>query len=101
MKLRESRRSLFGPNLFSDPDWEIMLRVFAAELDGSSVRTADLIAGINSVPTSTLLRFVRVLEDDGRIFRAERDGQEELHLTEDSALAMHAMFEILPGERLL
>jgi hypothetical protein len=101
MKLRESRRALFGPRLFIDPDWEIMLRLFAAELDGSSTRTADLLSSITTVPTSTLLRFLRVLEDDARVIRTESNGDEVLQLTVDSLLAMHAMFEILPGERLL
>jgi hypothetical protein len=101
MKLRECRNRLFGINLFSDPAWEIMLRLFAAHLQGSSMRTVDLVGVISSVPTSSLLRFLSALEHDRRIFWIKGDQDGVVQLTLDSLAAMHALFEIVPGERLL
>lgn len=99
--LRDARASLFGPTLFSDPPWEILLTLFAAELEGGTVRSADLFGCINSVPSSTLFRWLDSLYAKDWIAREECDGHEVVRLSLQGSAAMHALFEIVPGEQLL
>jgi hypothetical protein len=97
LKFRDARDKLFRTALFNDPAWELLLRLFAAELDGRTVRSADVLGLVPAIPSSTLLRWINVLEKDGLIVRNQREGQEVVRITMDGLGSMHALFEVLPS----
>ncbi|HET9510991.1 MAG TPA: JAB domain-containing protein [Sphingomonas sp.] len=65
---RRQRDALFPKGTFCDPAWDILLEVFANELNGAktSVKSACLAA---EVPVSTALRWVRRLHREGVLTR--------------------------------
>lgn len=71
--------------LFGEPAWDILLDLFIAELEGKSLSVTAACLGA-SVPTSTGLRWLAILEDQ-RLIRRENDPRDArrvfLHLTED------------------
>jgi hypothetical protein len=64
MVMRRRRSAVFGEGLFSDPAWDILLELFAAELGGRSVGLADL---THVAPRSTLARWLTALEERGLV----------------------------------
>ena len=60
LQVRRKRAELFGAGLFSDPAWDILLELFAAELGKRKIGLADL-API--APRSTLARWLAKLEE--------------------------------------
>lgn len=71
--------------LFGEPAWDILLDLFIAELEGKSLSVTAACLGA-AVPTSTGLRWLAILEDQGLV-RRENDPRDArrvfLHLTED------------------
>ena len=64
MEMRRRRSAVFGEGLFSDPAWDILLELFAAELDGRSLGLSDL---AHIAPRSTLARWLTALEERGLV----------------------------------
>ncbi len=65
---RRQRTTYLGTGLFADPAWDILLDLFVAEGRGTKISvTSACIASM--VPTSTALRWVRLLETSGLITR--------------------------------
>ena len=62
MEMRRRRSTVFGEGLFSDPAWDILLELFAAELDGRRLGLTDL---AHIAPRSTLARWLTALEERG------------------------------------
>jgi hypothetical protein len=60
IEMRRRRSAVFGEGLFSDPAWDILLELFAAELGGRSLGLADL---AHIAPRSTLARWLSALEE--------------------------------------
>ncbi|HET6536469.1 MAG TPA: hypothetical protein VFG41_09835 [Sphingomicrobium sp.] len=50
---RRARRAVFGADLFSDPAWDILLELYAAQLEGRSILLADLAIAIDIPPCLT------------------------------------------------
>jgi DNA-binding MarR family transcriptional regulator len=69
LRVRRARSEIFGPELFSDPAWDILLQLFEAGLRGRKLRLTDVAA---DVPPSTLARWAAALEERGLI-RCESD----------------------------
>ena len=69
IKARGRRGKFFKASLFSDPAWDILLELFAAELEGRkvSITTVGLTAHI---PPTTALRWIGALEQEGLLRRA-------------------------------
>lgn len=71
--------------LFGEPAWDFLLDLFIAELEGKPLSVTAACIGA-AVPTSTGLRWLAILEDQGLI-RRENDPRDArrvfLHLTED------------------
>ncbi len=57
---RRLRTAAFGPGLFSDPAWDIVLTLYRGQLRGEGVRSTEL-ADSASVTLSTIARWVEVL----------------------------------------
>jgi DNA-binding MarR family transcriptional regulator len=70
LNVRAKRRRLLNPSLFSEPAWDILLELFAAEGEGRrlSVSSVGLIADI---PVTTALRWINVLEKEALVTRED------------------------------
>lgn len=69
---RRMRDRVFGdPELFGEPAWDILLDLADAEAAGERLQVTSVCIG-SCVPTSTALRWVKVLEDRGLV-RREHD----------------------------
>lgn len=88
VKARRERSHVFGEGLFSDPAWDILLKLFADELANRKSSLADL-SGI--APESTLARWVVALQDRGLV-ECEADplqsGQFWVQLSRDCSAKM-------------
>lgn len=63
---RGLRTAAFGPGLFLDPAWDIVLTLYRGELRGESVSTAEL-AKTASVAPGTIARWIDVLAREGLV----------------------------------
>lgn len=68
MKARRARDIYFDGGLFSDPAWDMLLALFAADLAQQRVTISPLCEAAG-VPATTALRWIRVLEHHGLIER--------------------------------
>lgn len=95
---RKRRRGLFPDGLFSDPAWEILLELYAVHLD--QLRTSiTSVCAASSVPTTTALRWVAKLEQDGIVVRVDDplDARRSwIALTPGGLERMRTYFETLP-----
>ena len=67
---RKSRSRLFDPELFADPAWDILLDLFACNLEQRRVSISGLCAA-SGVPMTTTLRWIGTLEQHGLIARRD------------------------------
>jgi DNA-binding MarR family transcriptional regulator len=68
LQARLDRNACFPLELFSDPAWDMLLDLYAAELGQIRVSVTSLCIASNS-STSTALRWISVLEREGLIER--------------------------------
>lgn len=67
---RRLREEAVGSKLFSDPAWDMMLDLYAAHLDRKRVSVSSLCIA-SAVPSSTALRWIGLLADQGLVERVE------------------------------
>ena len=67
-RLRASRDRIFGKGLFGEPAWDILLDLYAAQLRSrqESVASVCVAAG---VPSSTAVRWIKILLNEGLVLR--------------------------------
>ena len=63
---RRSRTAVFGPGLFFDPAWDIVLTLYRGQLRGEGVLSSEL-ADSASVTLSTIARWVEELARQGLV----------------------------------
>ena len=68
IRARRLRDQHFGSGLFEDPAWDILLDLFAADLEGSQVSVSSLCIAASVAPT-TALRWIARLTDSGLLER--------------------------------
>jgi DNA-binding MarR family transcriptional regulator len=68
LQARLERNSFFPGELFSDPAWDMLLDLYAAELSQVRVSVTSLCIASNA-PTSTALRWISTLERENLIER--------------------------------
>jgi hypothetical protein len=68
LKGRRTREAIFGGDLFADPAWDILLEAYAARLSQRRTSVSDLCTAA-AVPSSTALRWISKLEQDGWLER--------------------------------
>lgn len=95
IEARAARSRFFKASLFSDPAWDILLELFAAEQEGRrvSISAAGLTAGI---PLTTALRWINALEREDLVERAAdpTDARRTfLKLTENGRRSMTLYFQ--------
>ena len=69
IRARRLRDRFFGTGLFEDPAWDMLLDLFAAELEGARVSVSSLCIAAAVAPT-TALRWIGRLTDAGLLERA-------------------------------
>jgi hypothetical protein len=69
IRQRQRRVAAFGADLFADPVWDMMLDLLAARLEGRPVSTSSLCIAAG-VPSTTALRWIRLLTERGLFVRA-------------------------------
>jgi DNA-binding MarR family transcriptional regulator len=92
---RKARASFFDARLFSDPAWDIILEIYASDLEHlrKSISHVSAAAG---VPATTALRWIKTLEESGIVARESDplDGRRIwLTLTPRGTTAMHAYLD--------
>jgi DNA-binding MarR family transcriptional regulator len=92
---REARAKFMPENWFSDPAWDILLRLYQAYLDGLEQTVGDLGSFASTAPATTN-RWLEVLAGRGWIYRRRctRDQRRVfVSLSESGAAQMHRYFE--------
>lgn len=69
IKARRLRERFFGPDLFADPAWDMLLDLAAARMEGRPVSVSSLCIAA-AVPTTTALRWIKTMIDRGLFVRA-------------------------------
>jgi DNA-binding MarR family transcriptional regulator len=86
-KSRRKRELIFGSNdLLGEPAWDMIVDLFIASEEGNRVSVTSLCVA-SAVPTTTALRWISILENEGIIFRVadETDARRFfLFLSEDA-----------------
>ncbi|HSR00762.1 MAG TPA: winged helix DNA-binding protein [Sphingomicrobium sp.] len=96
IEARARRQKFFKASLFSDPAWDILLDLFAAEAEGRRVAISSAGLAAN-VPLTTAIRWINALQEEGLVSRENDplDGRRSfLTLTEQGLRSMHDYFGI-------
>lgn len=95
IRMRALREQHFGPGLFADPVWDILLELAASRLEGRPVPISALSAAV-AIPATTVLRWVSILVDRNLVERAPDPGDRRrvfVRLSEEGARRMDAFAE--------
>ena len=94
IRARANRAKCFRGDLFADPAWDMLLELYTAELGAKQISVSSLCIAA-SVPTTTALRWINVLEREGLISRRSdpKDGRRTfVHLSPAGVAGMDAFF---------
>ena len=94
IKLRRLRDQHFPPDLFADPAWDILLDLYAANLEGKSVSVSSLCIAA-AVPPTTALRWITTMTEHGALVRKQDPNDARrvfIGLSEDSEQRLTAYF---------
>lgn len=95
IRRRQARAQFFEDELFADPAWDMLLDLTAARAEHRRVSVTSLCIA-SGVPTTTALRWIKVLEQADLVSRVEDDTDRRrvfITLTERGAEAMASYFE--------
>lgn len=94
---RRMRAQYFPADLFADPAWDMLLDLYAAQLEREPVSVSSLCIAAG-VPTTTALRWIKMMTDAGLFVRKDdpRDGRRILiGLSDDAGAALARYFDAL------
>lgn len=91
---RRDRKELFKFDQFADPAWDILLDLASARLSNKTVPVLSACAAAG-VPTSTALRWIRVLVEEGLVRRWSDPSDRRRDLVEIQDHAMNAMRQFI------
>jgi DNA-binding MarR family transcriptional regulator len=76
LRQRRAREAAFPAGTFSDPAWDILLDLYASDLEGRRVSVSSACFAA-AVPPTTALRWIRKLVEDGALTRVQdpKDGR--------------------------
>jgi hypothetical protein len=97
IRARRLREQIFDAGLFADPAWDMLLDLFAAELEEKQISVSSLCVAA-AVPSTTALRWIGILEKGGLVERraAPEDRRKSyLFLTEVAWAGMSQYFQKL------
>jgi Mn-dependent DtxR family transcriptional regulator len=89
IKSRADRQKFFRSSLFSDPAWDMLLRLYSAAIE-EQVVSAESLAEAANVHSSTAVRWIMALERAGLI--EKREGG-VIALSKDGWFSMESYFE--------
>lgn len=92
IRARRLRDQYLGGELFADPAWDIMLDLYAAQLEKQRVAVSSLCIAA-AVPATTGLRWIKTLTDSGLLVRSAdpQDGRRVyIELAPETAAALEA-----------
>ncbi|MEN9924708.1 MAG: hypothetical protein RL268_834 [Pseudomonadota bacterium] len=101
IRCRQTRLRFFDQDLFADPAWDMLLDLTAARAEHLRVSVTSLCIA-SGVPTTTALRWIKLLEQAGLVKRIEDDTDRRrafVTLTERGADAMARFFEEVERHR--
>ena len=97
-RARTKRNECFNPRLFGDPAWDMLIDLYASELEQRRTSVTDLTVA-SGVPATTALRWIAALQRDGLVKRHNDplDGRRIfVSLTEKGISGMRRFFDQLP-----
>lgn len=98
IKLRRKRDQFFGPDLFADPAWDILLELYLSKLSQQRMPVTSLCVGA-AVPASTALRWIVHLQQKGFISRRQNPMDRRrvfVSLTHDGRARIDDYFRTVP-----
>lgn len=103
IRARRLRAQYFDPALFADPAWDMLLDLMAARIERRAVSVSSLCIAA-AVPSTTALRWIKALTDQGLLRRAPdpRDARRVFIELDDAtagamARCLSAMMAAAPG----
>jgi DNA-binding MarR family transcriptional regulator len=99
LRNRDCRADFFNCRLFSDPAWDMLLVLYAMELEQRRISISGLCAS-SRVPSTTALRWIGVLAKEELIQRRSDplDGRRSyVELSRDGSAAMRSYFDKCSG----
>lgn len=89
LSARRGRESIFGWNLFSDPAWDVLLELYAAQFANRTASASEL-ASVIGAPRSVIARWITTLVDAGLVAPAAERTENEptVTLTDNGAAKM-------------
>lgn len=95
---RRDRAERFGPDLFADPAWELLLAAYISEVEGRRIDLAAL-AAEPFVPRRVADRWIKILVERGwlDVGRATAPDATEVCLTGSARRALEAHLEQVAG----
>jgi DNA-binding MarR family transcriptional regulator len=96
---RRVRERYFHHDLFGEPAWEILLALYIAEESGARFTTGKLAEWIGA-PLSTVVRWIRTLEEKSLVERADHPTDRRItfiRLLEKGRKGLDAYLGLLPG----
>lgn len=101
LRQRRMREQFFPADLFADPAWDMLLDLYAAQLEGQPVAVSSLCIAA-AVPATTALRWIKTMTDTG-MFERQSDPRDArrifIGLSPKAAQAMERYFAALDGVR--
>lgn len=95
-RFRRHREAEFGPNLFSDPAWDILLDLFIAGEEGKKVSVSSACIGSSS-PATTALRHLSTLVGRDLVNRKANDGDSRFVWVELTPAGREKVVNVLRG----
>jgi len=86
LSVRRGREALFGPHLFSDPAWDVILELYAAKLANRRMSPSELARAVGA-PSSVIARWIEALADAGVLTsdRIQDETEGPVRLTDEGA----------------
>lgn len=97
IRQRRMRADFFPPDVFSDPVWDMLLDLYAAQYETQPVSVSSLCIAAG-VPATTALRWIKTMTGYGWLVRTrdDNDGRRVyVHLAEDTRLKLDIYFDAL------
>lgn len=95
---RRTRERYFDRDLFGEPAWDILLALYVTEDSGSRFTTSKL-ADFIGVPLSTVVRWIKTLEQQSLVERVDHPTDRRvvfIHLLEKGRKALDAFLGAMP-----
>ena len=89
--VRQLRSSLIGRGLFADPAWDMLLALYAAELDDKRLSETELCSVVD-VPLSTAERWIDALEERKLVVRGQAYAKGRIRLSPAGNAALNRYF---------